>query len=97
MAMGSGAGCWAADARLGLDSQLPLGASRKLLSLSVRMGTIPYLSLRLTSYCCFSLCVCGLCVCEKQKGRVISLCCEGLNKQIVTATARGEGKSEVIF
>ena len=44
-AVGSGVRCWVAGARLGLDSQLPLGASRKLLSLSVRMGTIPHLTL----------------------------------------------------
>ena len=63
------------------------------------MGTIPHLSLCLTSYSCFSvcmLCVC-VCVCEKEKGRVIFACCEALNKQIVITTAREEGKSEVIF
>ena len=36
-------------------------------------------------------------LCEKEKGRVIFVCCEALNKQIVITTAREEGKSEVIF
>lgn len=66
MAMGSGAGCWAAEARLGLDSQLPLGASCKLLSLNVRLGTIPYLSSASPAIAA-SLCVYVVCVCVKKK------------------------------